>query len=204
MRHLRVLHAITIATLTLLVSFGARNPSNAAVGEAPPSEANPALVETGVGSCVGIGDVFQVDVPGRYAALAISSFGSLLTEVRGGHGELLASSDPTMATTGAVDLLSGLRFGVAPPQVFKVESSVIIHVQHDNSPYELVLVRVGSSGKSSGLNVRPPVEQIVNESGSCLVSDLRETFKIHADAVYSDAGARQVFIVDSPKHDVSR
>ena len=181
MRHLRVLRVITIATITLLASFVAKDPTDAAVEP-----------------CAGMGDVFQVDVPGTYAAFAISSSGSLLTEVRGSHGELLATSHRTMANTGGVDFASGLRFGIAPPQVFKVESSVVIHVQHDNSPYELVLVRVGPTGESSGSNVRPPVERVVNESGSCLIGDLRETFKIRTEAVYSDTGARQVFLVDSP------
>ena len=198
MRQLRVLQVVTIATLTLLVSCGTNDPTDTALGFAPRREANPVAAATDVESCVGMGDVFQLDVPGTYAAFAIRSFDSLLTEVRGSHGELLATSHPTLANTGAVDLLSGLHFGIAPPQVFKVESSVLIHVQHDDLPYELVLVRVDGTREFSGLNVRPPVEQIVNESGSCLIGDLRETFKIHTEAVYSHTGARQVFHVDSP------
>jgi hypothetical protein len=183
MRHLRVLQVIAIATLSLSASFVANDPTNAAVEP-----------------CEGMGDVFQLDVPGTYAAFAISSSGSLLTEVRGSHGEMLATSDPTMADTAAVDAFSGLRFDIAPPQVFEVESSVIIHVKHDDLPYELFLVRVDGTGESTGLTVRPPVEQIVNESGSCLIGDLRETFEIHTEAVYSDAGARQIFLVGSPDH----
>lgn len=46
--------------------------------------------------------------------------------------------------------------------------------------------------------LRPPVERIINKSGSCPVGELHETFKIHSDAVYSDTGARQVFVIDSP------
>ena len=198
MHHLRILQVVTIATLTLLASCGTNYPTDIAFGHGPPSEAAPVAAATDVESCVGIGDVFQLDVPGTYAAFVIRSSGSLLTEVRGSHGELLATSNPTLANTGAVDLLSGLRFGIAPPQVFKVESSVIIHVQHDDLPYELAVVRVDGTGEFSGLNVRPPVEVVVNESGSCLIGDLRETFKIHIAAVYSDTGARQVFLVDSP------
>ncbi|HDH02728.1 MAG TPA: hypothetical protein ENH15_00605, partial [Actinobacteria bacterium] len=192
MRHLRVLQVITIATLTLLASCGANDPAVTAIGDAPSSDASRAVVETDVESCAGIGDVFQLDVPGTYAAFAMRSGGSMSTEVRGGHGELLATSHRTMATTGGIDILSGFRFGIAPPQVFEVESSVLIQVQHDNSPYELVLVRVDGTREFSGLTVRPPVEKIVNESGSCLIGDLRETFKIHTEAVYSHTGARQV------------
>jgi len=198
MRHLRVHQVITIAIITLLASLGASDPTDAATGDAPPRKASPVAVATDVEACAGIGDVFQLDVPGTYAAFAIGSSGSLSTEVRGGHGEMLATSHRTMADTAAVDFASALRFGIAPPQVFKVESSVLIQVQHDNSPYELVLVRVDATREFSGLDLRPPVEKVVNESGSCLIGNLRETFKIHTEAVYSDTGARQVFLVDSP------
>jgi hypothetical protein len=198
MRHLPAFRVITIAAITLLASAGSNDATGAATGEAAPSEADPAVATTDVEPCVGIGDVFQLDVPGTYATFAIGSSGPLSTEVRGSHGELLATSDPKMATTGAVDPASGLRFGIAPPQVFEVESSVVIHVQRDNSPYQLVVVRVDGTREPSGFDVRPPVERIFNESGSCLIGDLRETFKIHTDAVYSDVGGRQVFLVDSP------
>ena len=198
MRHLRVLQVITIATATLLASCGANDPTVTAIGDAPPSETTRVAAATDIEPCVVIGDVFQLDVPGTYAAFAMRSVELLSTEVRGSHGELLATSHPTMATTAAVDFLSGLRFGIARPQVFEVESTVTIHVQHDNSPYELVVVRVDGTGEFSGGDVRPPVEHVVNESGSCLIGDLREIFKIHTQAVYSDTGARQVFLVDSP------
>jgi len=89
---------------------------------------------------------------GTCSAFAIGSSDSLITEVRGSHGELLATSHPTMANTAAVDLASGLRFGIAPPQVFEVESSVIIQIQQDNSPYELVLVRVDGTREFANLN----------------------------------------------------
>jgi len=186
MRHLRILQVITIAAVTLLASGGAIDQTNAAV------------VEIDVESCVQMGDVFQLDVPGTYVAFAIGSSGPLLTDVRGNHGEMLATSHPTMSNTATVDLLAAFRFGIAPPQVFEVESSVIIHVQHDDSPYELVLIRMGREAESSRLEVRPPVERVVNESGSCLIGDLRESFKIHTEAVYSETGARQVFLIDSP------
>jgi len=195
-----VYYVVTIATLTLLASCGTNDPTDVALSHVPPSDAAPVAAAIDVESCAGIGDVFQLDAPGTYAAFAISSSGSLSTEVRGSHGEMLATSHSTIADTAAVDRLSGLRFGVAPPQVFEIESSVIIAVQHDDLPYELVVVRIDGTGESTGLNVRPPVEQIVNESGSCLIGDLRETFEIHTEAVYSDTDARQVFLVDSPNH----
>ncbi len=204
MSHRRILQVITIAALTLLVSWGSIDPPVTALGDAPQRTTSPVAVATDVESCPGIGDVFQLDVdvfqldvPGTYAAFATSSSGSLLTEVRGGHGQLLATSNRSMADT-TVDFASALRFGIAPPQVFEVESSVDIVVQHDNSPYELVLVRVDGTSEFRGSSVRPPVETIVNESGSCLIGDLRETFKIHTEAVDSETGARRVFLVDSP------
>jgi len=198
MRHQRVLQVVTIAALTLLLSWGAIDPPVTAFGDAPQRNSSPVAVATDVESCAGVGDVFQLDVPGTYAVFATSSSGSVLTEVRGGHGAMLATSHLSTADTATVDFPSARRFGIAPPQVFEVESGVLIQVQHNDSPYELVLVRLDGTGEFSGLGVRPPVETIVNESGSCLIGDLRETFKIHTEAVYSETGARQVFRVDSP------
>lgn len=194
----RALQAVTMVTFTALFPFGANYLTDTTTDELPPSEVNQAAVEPDVESCEGIGDVFQLDGPGTYTAFAIGSSGSLVTEVRGRDSELLATSHPTKATTGAVDLPSGLRFGIAPPQVFEVESDVTIQVHHENSPYELMLVRIGSTPEFSRLNVRPPVERVVDESGSCPIGELHETFKIRTDAVYSDTGTRQVFVVDSP------
>lgn len=50
----------------------------------------------------------------------------------------------------------------------------------------------------SDVSVRPPVEYVVNKAGSCLIGDLRETFKIDIDAVYSDSGSTQAFLIESP------
>lgn len=198
MRHQRTLRAATMAALTVLVPYGADYLSATTTNQMPPSEVHQAVVEPDVQSCEGTGDVFQLDVPGTYAAFAIGSSDSLLTEVRGSNSELLATSHPTKATASPVDLPSGLRFGVAAPQVFDVESEVTIQVHHDNSPYELMLVRIAGTREFSRLNVRPPVERVVNESGSCRTGDSHETFKIHTDAVYSDLGARQIFVIGSP------
>lgn len=118
-----------------------------------PSEVNQAAFEPDVESCLGMGDVFELDVPGTYTAFAIGSSGSLVTEVRGSDSELLATSHPTKATTVAVDLPSGLRIGIAPLQVFEVESDVKIQVHHENSPYELMLVRIGSTAEFNRMNV---------------------------------------------------
>lgn len=178
MRHLRVLQVITIATATLLASCGTNDPTDNAPGDASSSETTLVAAATNTEPCVGIGDVFQPNVPGTYAAFAMRSVESLSTEVGGSHGKLLATSHPTVDTTAVVDSASALRFDIAPPQVFEVESSVIIHIQHDGFPYELVLVRVDGTREFSGWDVRPSVEKIVNESGSCLIGDLRETFRV--------------------------
>ena len=199
MRHPRALQVVTIVTLTLLVSCGANDRTDTAIGDAPPREANPAVAD--IESCVGMGDIFELDLPGTYTAFALHPSGSMVTEVRGTHGEMLATTHPMAANTAAVDIGSGARFDISPPQVFEVEAGVMIHVQHGNSPYELVLVRIGGTVES-GIDLRPPVEHVVNESGSCLIGDLRETFKIHTEAVYSDVGARQVFLVESPNRHV--
>jgi len=84
-----------------------------------------------------------------------------------------------------------------PPQVFVVDSPVSIHVQASNARYELVLVRMGAA-LALAQDVRPPIEHIVTESGSCLGGDVPADFKIHTEAVYSDIDARQVFLVESP------
>ncbi len=77
---------------------------------------------------------------------------------------------------------------------------VLIHVEHHNSPYELVLIRLDDSREWSRLDVRPPVTSVIDESGSCLIGDLRETHEIHTDAVHTQDGVRQVFLLASPVH----
>ncbi len=93
---------------------------------------------------------------------------------------------------------TGARFGLAPPPLFDVATSVLIHVEHHDEPYELVIVRLGDSQEWSHLDVRPPVTSVINESGSCLIGDLRETLEIHTEGVYSHDDIRQVFLVASP------
>ena len=94
-----------------------------------------------------------------------------------------------------MDLATGVQFGVAAPQVFESSSSVLVHVESEDVPYELVIVRLGAEGNGDQIIIRPPVEHVVDESGSCLVGDLREYFRIRTDAVYSELDARQVFVV---------
>lgn len=120
------------------------------------------------------------------------------TGIRGRHGEMLARSRATIADPATVDLLTGERFGVAPPPVFDVHSSVLIHVRHDGFPYELVVVRTDRGQAWSGLEIHPPVEAVINDSDLCLIGNHAETLRIRADGAYSDVDARQVFRVASP------
>jgi hypothetical protein len=149
-------------------------------------------------SCESSNDVYRLDVPGTYSVFVRQSSTLASTEVRSSHGEILASSQAGIASTAAVDLLTGVRFGLTPLPVFDIETSVLIQVEHHNSPYELVIVRLDDSQEWSRLDVRPPVTSVINESGSCLIGDLRETLEIHTDGVNSQDGARQVFLVASP------
>jgi hypothetical protein len=198
MGHSGFIQAARITTLTLLVSGCANLGANSFRSEAPPSNTIPTIVETDIDACGGRGDVFQLDDPGTYTAFAVDSSGRLSTEVRGSDGERLATSHPTAANTTAVDLPTGLRFGIAPPQLFEVELPVTIHVRSDESSYELFVVRIDGTGEFSGLDVRPPVERVIDGPASCLIGNLRETYKIHTQAVHSDTGARQVFAVHFP------
>lgn len=149
-------------------------------------------------ACESSNDVYRLDVPGTYSVFVRRSSTLASTEVRGTHGKMLATSHAGIANTAAVDLLTGVRFGVAPPPVFDIETSVLIQVEHRNSPYELVIVRLADSQEWSRLGVRPPVTSVINESGTCLIGDLRETLEIHTDGVNSHVGVRQVFLVASP------
>ena len=149
-------------------------------------------------SCESSNDVYRLDVPGTYSVFVRQSSTLASTEVRGSHGEMLATSQASIANTAAVDLLTGVRFGVTPPPIFDVETSVLIQVEHHNSPYELVIVRLTDSQEWSRLDVHPPVTSVINGSGSCLIGDLRETLEIHTDGVNSHLGVRQVFLVPSP------
>ncbi len=192
MRHPRTLQAITIAAISVLVPWGAGYLTDTA-----PDDAS-GVASAALASCAPTGDVFQLDVPGTYVAFAIDRSGPLLTEVEGSHGDLLATSRPMIATAGVVDLASGVRFGIPPPQVFEVTSSVMIDVEHNRSTYELVVVRIDGARGFSGFRVRPPVEPITDESWVCPGGGLGEVFKIRTDAVYSDPDARQIFVIDSP------
>ncbi len=149
-------------------------------------------------SCESSNDVYRLDVPGTYSVFVRQSSALASTEVRGSHGEMLATSQAGIANTAAVDLLTGVRFGVTPPPVFDIETSVLIQVEHHDSPYELVIVRLDGSQEWSRLDVRPPVTSVINESGSCLIGDLRETLEIYTGGVNSHVGVRQVFLVASP------
>ncbi len=150
-----------------------------------------------ISSCDDAGDVYRLDEPGLYTAFVSTPASSAVVEVRGLHGEVLATSPSSVANAAAVDLATGVRFGVAPPPVFDVKSSVLIHVSHDESPYELVLVRLDRREEWSGLDVHPPVETMVRDSDSCLIGDHPETMRIRTDGVYSDTTARQVFRIAS-------
>ena len=150
------------------------------------------------GACESSNDVYRLDVPGTYSVFVRRSSTLASTEVRGSHGEMLATSQASIANTAGVDLLTGVRFGVTPPPIFDVETSVLIQVEHHNSPYELVIVRLDDSPDWSEGEVRPPVTSVINESGSCLIGDLWETLEVHIDGTYSHDGGRQVFLVESP------
>ncbi len=197
MRRTRAIQAFSAAALTVLVPWGATYVTDTAVDDVVPDEVNPVVVEGDLEPCDGIADVFQLDVPGTYTALAVSSSGPLVTEVRGAGGELLATSHPATATTRPVDLPTGFRFGIAAPQVFEVESTVTIQVQREDSPYDLFLVRIGNTPEPSGFDVHPPLERVASEPGFCSVGERHDIFKIRTDAVYSDVSARQVFVVHS-------
>lgn len=198
MRRPRALQALSIAAFTVLVPWGVNHVTDTTAGDLAETKLESEVVKSDVGSCAATGDVFLLDVPGTYTAFAVNRSGSLLTEVRASGGDVLATSHQTRVTTRAVDLPSGLRFGVAAPQVFEVKSEVTIHVHHENSTYELLLVHFGETPEFSRFDVRPPVERIADESGSCPDGGGPETFKVHIDAVYFDTVARQVFVVDSP------
>jgi hypothetical protein len=148
--------------------------------------------------CASDHDVYRLDEPGTYATFVTRGSEMASTEIRGDHGQMLATSYVSTAKMAAVDTLTGTRFGVAPPPVFDVETSVLVHVEHHNSPYELVIVRLDDSPEWSESEVRPPVTSVINESGSCLIGDLWETLEIHTDGVDSNGGGRQVFLVESP------
>jgi hypothetical protein len=148
-------------------------------------------------TCADAGEFFELDVPGTYTAFAMASTGALPTHVRGSHGEVLASTHPTTYNMDVVDVAAGARFGITPPQLFELTSNVMIHVESQDAPYELVIVRLGEEDSEGRIDIRPPVEHVVNESGSCLIGDLRKYSRVHIDAVYSDQNARQVFVVES-------
>lgn len=149
--------------------------------------------------CAGIGDVYLLTEPGSYSTFASTPSDQAVVEVRGTHGEMLATSPATIANPAAIDLLTGARFDVAPPPVFDVVSNVLIHVRHDGSPYELVVVRTNGSQTWSGHDIHPPVEATTNEPDSCLTGNHAATLRIHTDAAYSDVDARQVFRIASPE-----
>jgi len=96
-----------------------------------------------------------------------------------------------------VDLLAGARFGAVPPPIFDVDASVLIHVQHDGSPYELV-VRTDSGSAWSSLDIHPAVGTMNNNTQSCLIGNHAATMQIHTDGAYSDLDHRQVFRIASP------
>ena len=152
---------------------------------------------THAATCVDAGEFFELDVPGTYAAFAMASTGPLPTHVRGGHGEVLATTHPTAYNVVPVDVAAGVRFGITPPQVFELTSNAMIHVESQHAPYELVIVRLGEDDNDRRIDIRPPVERVVNESGSCLIGDLPEYSRVGIDAVYSDLNGRQVFVVES-------
>lgn len=184
---------VAFGLLLVLIGFPADQAAVGAGGLGDRWTAAPAV-------CLSDHDVYRLDEPGAYTAFVRHSSTAASTHVRGSHGEMLAASGAGIAKTGAVDVLTGARFGVAPPPVFDVETSVLIDVQHHNSPYELVVVRLGTSDEWSGIDVRPPVTSVINESGSCLIGDLRETLELQIGGINSRDDARQVFLVESPVH----
>ncbi|MFT7599506.1 MAG: hypothetical protein ACI8TP_002439 [Acidimicrobiales bacterium] len=193
-----------IAALSLLASCGVNDAANSEVSNTPQDTIQTAFLNQTApsgpktaGSCPGVGDVFELAVPGTYTAFAIGPSGSMATEMRGLGGEVLATTQPAATNVARVDIAAAARFDISPPQIFEVETEVTIHVQHSNSPYELVLVRIGDEGEFA-LDIRPPVEHVVSESGSCPNGDSPETFRILTDAVYSAPDARQVFLIESP------
>lgn len=179
-----------LLTLASLVTTIRASTTNAGAAQYPQATASNTTA-----TCADAGDVFELDVPGTYAAFAMTSTGVLPTHVRGGHGEVLATTRASAYNTVPVDVASGAKFGIAPPQVFELASNVMIHVESQDAPYELVIVRLGKDDNEGRIDIRPPVERVLNESGSCLIGDLREYFRIRTDATYSDLNARQVFMI---------
>jgi hypothetical protein len=112
----RALRVLAVAALSLLISVGTIDPASIASGEG---------AVTGE-SCPGNGDVFEFDMPGTYTAFAVDGSGSVVTEVRGAHGQMLATTNLTAPSTAEVDLVSAARFDIASAQVFDVEAGVII------------------------------------------------------------------------------
>ncbi len=148
--------------------------------------------------CAQGADVYRLAEPGTYSAFASTPSGAAVVEIRDPNGEMLATSRSTVAKPVMVDLLTGVRFGVAPPPLFEVNSSVLIHVQQDGSPYELVVVRIDGGQGWSDVDVHPPVEAVISDWDSCLTGSHSETMRIRTDAVYSAVDARQVFRLPSP------
>ncbi len=188
--HLKYL--IPLGLLSALAGIGATIRASATDAAAASNTMTP---------CASSGDLYELDVPGTYSTFAIASIGAVPTHVRGSHGEILATTDPSTDNMAPIDLASGARFGIAPPQVFELTSDVMIHVESPDAPYELIIVRLGEDGNESRIDIRPPVERVLNESGSCLIGDLREYSRVRIDTVYSDLNAREVFVVESAAGD---
>ncbi len=188
-------HAKYLIALALLLALtgGAVAIRASAPGVAATVGGAPAPASSTAMTCAP-GDVFELNAPGTYTAFAITSTGALPTHVRGPHGQVLATTHPFAYNTAPVDLASASRFDIAPPPIFETTSNVMIHVEGQGAPYELVIVRLGEDGVGD-IDIWPPVERVFNESGSCLVGDLREYFRIRTDSVYSDPDARQSYMI---------
>ena len=113
--------------------IGALVLAGAAVGFDTAASANSADDWSGRPSnCADVGDVYRLGEPGTYSAFASTPSGAAVVEIRDPNGEMLATSRSTVAKPVMVDLLTGARFGVAPLPLFNVNSSVLIHVEHDH------------------------------------------------------------------------
>ena len=140
---------------------------------------------------------YRLAAPGTYSAFTRSSQGSADLEVWAPSGELLVASPSEAMTAAVFDLATAMRYGVPAPPVFEVDSHVDLRVESTHAPYELVLVRFGDSDEWSGLEVHPPLVVDADAAELCGSDRVSRPRSLRIDAVYSDAVARQVFVISS-------
>lgn len=145
-------------------------------------------------------DVFVLDEPGRYVAVALAEETSgdgpdaelpvAVLDTR--HARRMVPATASGLTT--VDHLAGARYGVVPPTIFQVNGEVEIHVRPQGAAYRLVIVRLGAQADDGDVAVHPPVASIADANGS-VFGALDRRFRIMTDAVHWDPTGRQTFVV---------